>query len=295
VMLNTLITPLVTALIIVALTTTTHRRLRPEIATRFIAAAILMLLVAAIPTNLVIAVAYLAHVPIIGVGVRWCTQALGVHGAVSAWLGIPAVTLLIAGCWRVTRLIRLRRSLCCHGDQHVDLIESSQPFAVTLPGTAGNILVSTSLWDSLDDQERQVVLAHEQAHARHRHDRFLLIAGLASAALPPLHHLAQRLRFTVERWADEEAARHCGDRELVAITLGKVAMNPAPSLAGASITAGFASLGVAGRMAALLAPPRRHLARSRVFALWTSLGVAAAAAFVQLHHLERLVPAFCLS
>jgi hypothetical protein len=289
-MLDTFVTPLLATLIIVVLTTTSHRRLRPEIATRFIAAGILTLLIAAVPTNLLVSVAYLAHVPLIGAGVRWCTEAIGIHGAVPAWLGIPALALSVVGSWRFARLIRLRKSLCCHGDQKVDLVDSTQAFAVTLPGTAGSIVVSTSLWDRLDDREREVVLSHEQAHARHRHDRFLLVASLASALLPPLHHLSQRLRFTIERWADEEAARQCGDRELVALTLGKVALSSTPSM-----VAGFSSLGVAGRMTALISPPRRQLARSRVLALWSLLGLAAVASFMQLHHLERLIPALCLS
>ena len=53
---------------------------------------------------------------------------------------------------------------------------------------------------------------------------FALVAAVTAALLVPLHPLVNRLRFSVERWADEEAVRECGDRNLVARTLGRVAL-----------------------------------------------------------------------
>jgi Zn-dependent protease with chaperone function len=289
-MMASLLAPLGAAVLIVTIATASHRQLRPQIAARFILAAITLVLLAALPTVALIATTFLAHVPVVGVGVKWCTQVIGIHGEVSAWAGIPAVGLLLVGAWRAVRLLRMRDSLRCDEVTGLHLVESHERFAVTLPGEGGAILVSTTLWNSLNDLERKVVITHEQAHARHRHDRFLFVAELAAAVLPPLRSITQRLSFTLERWADEETADHFGDRELVAHTLGRVAMGSLPKL-----LPGFTGLGVAGRIAALLSPDHNRFGRPQVFLLWSSLGVAATAALVQLHHLERLFPLLCLT
>jgi Zn-dependent protease with chaperone function len=140
----------------------------------------------------------------------------------------------------------------------------------------------------LDPDEQRVVIAHERAHARHRHDRYLLTAELAAAALPPLRAITRRVNFSIERWADEVAARACGDRELVAVTLGKVALHTNPAT-----VAGFNGLGVAARMGALLAPPIQTPRRAHLAAMWSSLAVTAAFSLYQLHHIEQLVTALC--
>jgi len=133
------------------------------------------------------------------------------------------------------------------------------------------------------------VLAHERAHARHRHDRYLLAAQLAAALLMPLHPLVNRLRYSIERWADEDAVLECGDRRLVARTLGRVALfgvAPQPALA-------FAGLGVPARMAALLAPPSYRHRRLEGLAIALLIGLTAVFAAVQMRHLVDMVLAFC--
>jgi Zn-dependent protease with chaperone function len=157
--------------------------------------------------------------------------------------------------------------------------------------------MSSGLVALLGAEERAVVLAHERAHAHHRHDRYLYVASLATAFVPPLAALSARLRFSVERWADETAARACGDRRLVATTLGKVALHQHAHrhvhrhvrLPGA----GFAGLGVPGRVKALLAPPVDLPGRPAVASLWVALAAVAAFSAYQLHHLEALVAALC--
>ena len=106
----------------------------------------------------------------------------------------------------------------------VEITDHDQTFAFTLPGRGGQVVLSTGLIDMLDEAEQQVVLAHERAHAHHRHDRYLLTAQLAAAVMPLLRPLAGRLQFSLERWADETAVARCGDRGFVARTLGKVAL-----------------------------------------------------------------------
>ena len=102
---------------------------------------------------------------------------------------------------------------------------------------------------------------------------------------PPLRHAANKIRFAVERWADETAARHCGDRRLVAATLGKVALRGS-ELRGVT---GFAALGTVARARALLEPPRPRPPRPVIAAIWSVLAIAALLTIVQIHHLHQLI------
>lgn len=285
---SSLLFPLVVTVAIVALATTAHRRLPPRLATRFVTVALVLVVAAALPTMLLVAAAFLAHVPVVGIGFEWCAQAFGVHGAISPWAGIPAVAVVAAGSVRAARVVRHHRRLRRVGVHGVHVAPSATPYAVTLPGPEVSIVVSTALLDLLDDTERDIVLAHERAHARHRHDRYLLLAELAAAMLPPLRALSRRITFSVERWADEVAARSCGDRELVAVTLGKVALHTSTPL-----VSGFAGLGVAARMEALLAPPVRRPSSRNVLLLWSGLATAAVFGAYQIVHLDQLVLALC--
>lgn len=280
--------PLLVTLAVAAAATSAHRRLPPRLATRFVTVALVLVVLAALPTAIVIALAFLAHVPLLGVGFEWCAQAIGLHSAVPAWLGVPTVALIAIGAARTIRLLRQHRALRLHRARPLHVADSDRPYAVTLPGRAGQIVISTALLDVLGDDERRIVVAHERAHARYRHDRYLLTAELAAAALPPLRALARRVSYSIERWADEAAAAACGDRELVAVTLGRVALQTNPRT-----VAGFGGLGVAARMKALLAPPVPHPHRAQVLALWSTLAVTAGFSVYQLHHVERLLTALC--
>lgn len=287
-MLGSLASPLTATVIVAVIATSTHRRLPPRLAARFVTIALVLVVLAALPTALVIAIAFLAHAPLIGFGFEWCAQAIGLHGSVPPWLGVPVIAVLALGCVRAMRLLRQHRRMRLDTPGSVHIADSDRPYAVTLPGRAGQVVISTALMELLDDDEQRIVLAHERAHARYRHDRYLLTAELAAAVLPPLRALANRVSYSVERWADEAAAAMCGDRELVAITLGKVALQTNPPT-----VAGFAGLGVASRMGALLEPPIRNPHPGHVLALWSSIAVTAAFSAYQLHHLERLLAALC--
>ncbi len=287
-MIDSIAFPLVVTLCVATIATSAHRRLQPSLATRFITIALVLVVIAALPTALIIAVAFLAHVPVVGVGFEWCAQAVGLHDSIPAWLGLPAVALLTIGAVRAVRLVGQHRSLRLDDAHPIHIAHSHKPYAVTLPGRAGQIVISTAMVDMLDADERRIVVAHEQAHARFRHDRYLLTAELAAAVLPPLRGLARRVNYSIERWADEAAAAACGDRTLVAVTLGKVALQTHPPT-----VAGFSGLGVAARMGALLEPPVPTPHRALVVSLWSSLAITAAFTAYQLHHLEQLVAALC--
>jgi hypothetical protein len=128
----------------------------------------------------------------------------------------------IASALRI-RLRRPRRP-AVHDDQEVQVLESDQPVAYALPGKPGQIVISTSMLHALDRQERRVLLAHERSHLRRHHHRYIRATEFAVAVMPFLHPLNARLRFTIERWADEDAAQEVGDRALVASAIARAAL-----------------------------------------------------------------------
>jgi beta-lactamase regulating signal transducer with metallopeptidase domain len=130
-------------------------------------------------------------------------------------------------------------------------MDTDLPIAVAVPGRGGGVLVSRGLLERLTAGELQVVFLHERSHLRHRHHRYLALGALAAGVLPPLRRMNERLRFSLERWADEDAAEAVGDRPLVARTIARVALtSPA-----ASPLPAFSESGVVGRVKALLGTP----------------------------------------
>lgn len=281
--------PLVTAASFAVIVTGTHRRLPPVVAARAIAVLLAAVAVAAVPTLWIVSLGYIAHLPLLGGRLDWCAEALGVHHRVPTLLGVSALVVTIVGVVRMRVVLRNYRRLRHDHPGRVEVAEHAAPFAFTLPGRGGQVVLSSGLVDMLDEAEQQVVLAHENAHARNRHDRYLLTAQLIAAAVPSLRPLAGRLRFSLERYADEVAVEQCGDRGLVARTLGKVALRgvtPAGALS-------FAGLGVPARVAALLSPPPSALRLSGRAVLWSAITMTGALAVFQIHHVAVLIAALC--
>jgi Zn-dependent protease with chaperone function len=117
-----------------------------------------------------------------------------------------------------------RRAARLHDDGTVVVVRGAAAEAYALPGWPGRIVVSGRLLKALDEPARAALLAHERAHLAGRHHLFTTVAHLAAAANPVLLPVARAVDYTVERWADEHAARVTGDRRLVAVTIGRVAM-----------------------------------------------------------------------
>ena len=197
----------------------------------------------------------------------------------------------MTGALRSVRFLRRYHRLRHDHPGAVEIASYTQPFAYTLPGRGGHVVVSSGLLELLDDDEQHVVLAHEHAHARHRHDRYVLIGQLASVNLPLLRPLLRRLQFSLERWADESAVNAAGgDRRFVARTLGKVALSA--SAPGGAL--GINRFGVTARVAVLLSPalsPRQPVVTTFVWAAITSVGVLAS---VQIHHPAGMLTSVCL-
>src|SRR5262249_45734554 len=158
--------------------------------------------------------------------------------------------------------------------------------AYTLPGIPCRIVITQGMLRALSHPERQVLLAHERAHASGLHYLFTTAARLAAAANPLLRPVAAAVGYTVERWADERAAAVTGDRELAARAIARAALaataapppRPAPPRPppasrpaaprrppppGARAPPGLVRGGPAGAPAAPPPPPARRHSLSR--------------------------------
>ena len=288
-MYSSVILPLLAAIVLAVTVTTVHRRLPPVLAARAVAVTVVVVAGAAVPTLWIVGLGYFTHAPFLGSGLRWCIDVFGAHDRISPWVGLPSLLLAAIGTFRASRVVRAHRRLRHDHLGFVEIACHEQPFAYTLPGRGGHVVLSSGLVELLDDEERNVVLAHERAHAKHRHDRYLLVAQLAAATIPMLRPLTSRLQFSLERWADEAAVEECGDRRFVARTLGKVALRSVTPVGAMS----FAGLGVPARVSALLSAPATTPRAPLLIGLWSAIAVTGALAAFQVHHLGSLVTALC--
>ncbi|MCZ4103468.1 MULTISPECIES: M56 family metallopeptidase [Streptomyces] len=224
------------------------------------------------------------QIPLVAFFGQWSTTVLhaqdplpvtvaAVSGAV---LAVMTIALGLASWWRGRVLVQAYQE--CHrmpGDTELAVIDDARLEAFALPGLSrpgGRIVVSTGMLQTVGPTEREALMAHERAHLRHQHHFFLVTLQLASAACPLLRPLAAEGAFTVERWADEDAALAVGDRTVVARALARAALakknTSPPSAALLAATGGP----VPRRVKDLLAPPpgRRRMPLV-VFALLLAL------------------------
>jgi hypothetical protein len=266
-------------------------RVRPNLAARLLVIATASMTLVGLLSGWLLALVFLAHAPVTHAAFSWCSEPLGVHGPLPVWLGAPSLLLAPWATLRCACALNdwARSRRIGHGG--VEIVDSAEPLAFTTPGPAGLVVVSRSLLRQLNSQDRAAVFAHEASHARHRHDRYLLVAAFASATLV-LEPLARSLRFNCERWADEEAALRVGDRRIVAHALGRTALASgdipytSPAMYRTDVTA---------RVEAMLSAPLPSSASVRFTALGAALTLAAVAvgASVQLHHIASFLTALC--
>ena len=281
-----LLLPLALAFAAAAGVPTLSRRLRPARAARLLALTIAALLLATWATAVAISLAYVAHHPWLGDSLQWCHDALGVHHPPPTLVGLASLAATVLLTRRMITVARIWRRDAGTEADHIHLVNSDRPLAYAQPGQRGGIIITTAMFDALSPAERRAVLAHEQAHLRHRHDRYLALA--ATIDTPFTLPLTRRLRAALERWADEDAATSTGDRTTVATAIARAALaaspQPAPAL---SATGGD----VPGRVSALLHPPT-------IAARYDVTAAAAAAIIVsvtatQLHHLIAAIDTLC--
>ena len=234
-------------------------------------------------------VGLVARIPLAASVFGWCER---LAGSSPWWLGIPAATylaVLVAGGTAVSvRHLQARPAKDAPG---VVVVDTAQVFAYSLGGRGGQVVTSRGLLEQMDPEERRVIFAHEAAHLRLGHHRLLWLADLA-ALNPLMRPLRKRMRFALERAADEEAVRAVGDRALVARTVGRAALlsldrapSPALSIDGS---------GVVGRVEALLSPAEVAPPAGSLVASAALIVVAFSLAWSQWTHLAGLAHHLCV-
>jgi hypothetical protein len=147
-----------------------------------------------------------------------------------------------------------------------------------------SIVISRTLEQALSPRELAVVLAHERAHQRHRHGGYVLVGSIIGTLVPWLRPAVSRLRYLLERWADEDAASAVGDRTLVARTIARASLldRVTPALA----VPAFHDGATVDRVRAMLlpAPPRPIFAEVVAFGGTTVATTGMAGSTLQLHH-----------
>ncbi len=227
-------------------------RLAPVVAAFVNVVILVAVVLAAVPTFWVLGLSAVSHAGLRHALSNWSMHLLPDQRLASALIAAASIMLAVIGLIRVVTVVRRHRRMWCADGCDVEIVDTPAVFAYTLPGPAGAIAVSRGLRETLTDAEFDIVIAHEEAHARHRHDRFLLLALVVDAAVPFMRRATAQLRFHLERWADEDAVRSTdADRSTVARTIAKVALATTPSPAAL----GIATHGVAARASALMAPP----------------------------------------
>ncbi|WP_410597473.1 M56 family metallopeptidase [Amycolatopsis sp. lyj-23] len=240
-------------------------RLPPRAASWLLTTGCLVLAAAGTAALALQAFAGLTLVPAIAQAGHWSPQALNTVEPVNVPLAIGCGLLLsalgVAFTRTAVRYARWSRALTRQLDEHdpaagIIILRGQEPVAFSAPGRGGRIAISSGMLDALGPPERDALLAHERAHLRLRHHRFLITITLAAALNPLLRPLCSAARFALERWADEAAAQDVGDRTVVAKAVAKAA------LAGRA-QPGFALAATGGpvprRVSALLTAPARRL------------------------------------
>ena len=173
----------------------------------------------------------------------------------TALLAVATAAAGRAGWRRVRALVTAaRQARCLPGSEQVVVVPDGTADAYAVPGWPGRIVVTAGMLDALNPDERRVLLAHEGAHAAGHHYLFTSLTHFAAAANPLLRPVAATVTYTVERWADETAARQTrGDRRLAAQAVGKAAL----ASAGRSAPTPAAARGRAGHRRAV-SPARRQ-------------------------------------
>jgi Zn-dependent protease with chaperone function len=198
---------------------------------------------------------------------HWSPRLLRVHNPVpvfAGWVSLLVLALvvvvlamasrdLVRGLRRVRRLRSRTDAIRC---DDLAVLDDNAPGALALPGRRGSIVVTSGMLRALRPAERDVMLAHERSHLRWSHWAFRLMVRAGAALSPAARVLVGPCDQALERWADEDAARSVGDRQIAAAAVARAALAIADH-AGPILTPAFSDGMVSDRVAALLAPPPR--------------------------------------
>lgn len=153
-------------------------------------------------------------------------------GAAGPWAAPTAVTLACGGLWtlamlagevlrarrrrRVSRTELLRRAPLLPGEERggrLVVLEGDRPDAYWLPGATPRLVVTTAALRRLKGSRLDALLAHEQDHARFRHDWLLHCSAALAGGFPQVPVFAafrDEMHRLVELAADDTASRRFG-------------------------------------------------------------------------------------
>ncbi|MGW2085051.1 M56 family metallopeptidase [Streptomyces sp. NPDC001880] len=164
--------------------------------------------------------------------------ALGGHGR---WSAAMAVLLALGGVWSAVMLTReihraqvrrrqrraelLVRAPLMPGEEpgsgRLVVLEGERPDAWWLPGAAPQLVITTTALRRLKGRQLDAVLAHEQGHAKARHDWLLHCSGALATGFPQVPVFAafrDEMHRLVELAADDVASKRFG-RLTIALAL----------------------------------------------------------------------------
>ncbi|MFC9679691.1 M56 family metallopeptidase [Streptomyces sp. NPDC056948] len=202
-------------------------------------------------------------------------------GTAGPWAATTAVALACGGLWSAAMLVReVGRARARRRDRRADLLvrapllpgevavsgrlvvlESERPDAWWLPGTSPQLVVTTAALRRLKGRQLEAVLAHEQGHARARHDWLLNCSSALAGGFPQVPVFAafrDEMHRLVELAADDTASRRFG-RLTTALAL--VELNEHRGVFGPCPTP---QAHVPARVHRLLTPPDRLTAARRL-------------------------------
>ncbi|MDX3755062.1 M56 family metallopeptidase [Streptomyces mirabilis] len=192
----------------------------------------------------------------------------------SPWAAATAVALACGGAWTAAMLVRevlrarsqrrqshdelLVRAPLLPGEEpgsdRLVVLEGERPDAWWLPGAAPQLVVTTAALRRLKGRQLDAVLAHEQGHARARHDWLLHCSAALAVGFPQVPVFAafrDEMHRLVELAADDMASRRFGR---LTIALALVELNEDRGVFGPCPTP---QAHVPLRVHRLLAPPDR--------------------------------------
>ncbi|MFJ8938969.1 M56 family metallopeptidase [Streptomyces sp. NPDC102365] len=149
------------------------------------------------------------------------------------WAATTAVTLALGGAWSAAMLAReigraaarrrrRRADLLVRapllpgeepGGERLVVLEGERPDAWWLPGAAPQLVITTAALRRLKGQQLDAVLAHEQGHARARHNWLLHSSAALAGGFPQVPVFAafrDEMHRLVELAADDMASRRFG-------------------------------------------------------------------------------------
>lgn len=269
------------------------RVVSPAIGARVLTAAVVLAAASVASALVLVTMAASSELHTVSDALGWCRALYpGDHGA-APWAGAVSAALLATATVRAVRYrcrVRADHAPFAHIDG-IEVVASDDPIAFAVPGRPGGVVIGSALLCQLDPNERAAVLAHENAHLRLHHHRYVHTVEMCAAAFPFLIPLARQVRFATERWADEAAAAEVGSRRTVARAIARVALMHRPAQMAPSLA--FSGRGTSARVDALLHPDDAQRLEVPVAATAATLLTALAGSSVQVHHLAMFLVHAC--